>query len=76
MILSAKIDNLLGTEFELNFTSKTWSLPPAMAKWEGVMFSGRGSFEARPNGTIWLMDGMGNAKKNSTVIHPARRSKG
>src|SRR5262245_48553320 len=68
MILSTKINNSAGADLELNFTTNTWSLPPATAKWGGVMFSDRGLFEVRPNGTIWLLDGVGSAKKSCTVI--------
>lgn len=68
MILSAKMKNSRAAEFELNFTTKTWSLSPAMAKWSGVMYSDRGLFEVRPSGAMWLMDGMGSARKECTVI--------
>jgi hypothetical protein len=68
MILSAKINDSLGAEFELNFTTNTWSLPPALAKWGNVMFSDRGLFEVKDWGVIWLMDGMGSGKKDSAVI--------
>ena len=68
MILSTTINNSLSAEFELNFTTNTWNLPPATARWGGVMFSDRGTFEVKPWGVIWLMDGMGSARKDSTVI--------
>ncbi len=72
MILSAEINtsgnSSIGAELELNYTTNTWSIPPARAKWGGVMYSDRGTFEVKPWGVIWLMDGMGSAKKNSTVI--------
>src|SRR5215813_10006968 len=67
MILSAKI-NSLGAEFELNYTNNTWNLPPASAKWGGVMYSDRGPFEVKPWGVVWLMDGMGSTKKSCSII--------
>jgi hypothetical protein len=68
MILSAKIDDSLSAEFELDFATSTWSLPPAAAKWGGVMFSDRGTFETKQWGVTWLMDAMGSGKKDSTII--------
>ena len=68
MILSAKLGDSLEAEFELNFTTNTWNLPPAPAKWGGVMYSDRGLFEVKSWGVIWLMDGNGSAQKSCTVI--------
>jgi hypothetical protein len=68
MIVSARINDSLHAEIDLNFTTNTWSLPPAIAKWGGVMYSDRGLFEVMGWGAIWLMDGMGNGKKDCTII--------
>ena len=68
MILSGKINDSLTAELELNFTTNTWTLPPAAARWGGAMFSDRGMFEAKSWGVIWLMDGLGSTAKDSTII--------
>jgi hypothetical protein len=68
MILTAKINDSLAADIELNFTTNTWNVPPATAKWGGVMYSDRGLFEVKPWGVIWLMDAKGSAKKDCTVI--------
>jgi hypothetical protein len=68
MILTAIINDSLAAELELNFTTNTWNLPPAVAKWGGVMYSDRGLLEVKPWGVIWLMDGNGSGKKDCTVI--------
>ncbi|WP_031497036.1 hypothetical protein [Bryobacter aggregatus] len=68
MILSATINDKNSAELELDFTTRTWSIPPAAAKWNHVMFSDRGVFDVRPSGVIWLLDGLGSRKKDCTVI--------
>jgi hypothetical protein len=67
MILSAKVKSV-SADLELNFTTKTWTVPPASAKWGGVMHSDRGLFEVKSWGVIWLLDGPGSAKKDCTII--------
>src|SRR5262245_6823369 len=71
MFLRTSIDDSLTAEFELDFTSKTWSLPAAQAKWGNVMFSDRGVFEVKSWGVIWLMDGSGAAKNSAVILHSA-----
>lgn len=71
MILSAKINNSLSTNFELNFITKTWSLPASSAKWGGVMFSDRGTFKMLSGGTIWLMDGRNGTTDSAVILHKA-----
>ena len=68
MIVSARMPDSAWAEFELNFTTNTWSLPPALARWGHVMYSDRGTFSLRPSGHMWLMDGLEGATKDSTVI--------
>jgi hypothetical protein len=74
MIISAKVNSSLSADLELNFASKTWSLPPASGKWGGVMFSDRGPFEVKQWGVIWLMDGMGAKKDSAVILHDAPTS--
>jgi hypothetical protein len=68
MVISAKVNNSISADIELNFTNNTWSLPPSAVKWGGVMFSDRGSFEVKSWGVMWLMDGQPGRKKDSAVI--------
>lgn len=78
MILLASIQTARGplnTEISLDFATSTWSVPPAGARWGGVLFSDRGVFEMKGWGTLWLIDGMGSGKRDSAVIlHEPPRS--
>lgn len=58
-------------EIELDFVSKGWAIRNGKYLRRGVLFSERGSFEAKPWGVLWLNDGPGASTRTTLIVRNA-----